>query len=74
MVCQSVCLTEYDMIRGGIALLSDTVGFLTLLLIKIGIIQELAINASMGVAVIILTNLFLLPILLSGCLEFSRVV
>ncbi|MCO7222984.1 RND family transporter [Pleionea sp. CnH1-48] len=52
-------------IPGMIALLSDTVGFLTLLLIKIDIIKELAITASIGVAVIILTNLILLPILLS---------
>jgi hypothetical protein len=50
---------------GMIALLSDTVGFLTLLFIKIRIIQELAITASIGVAVIILTNLLLLPVLLS---------
>ncbi|MBC3767503.1 efflux RND transporter permease subunit [Neptunicella marina] len=50
---------------GGIALLSDTVGFLTLLVIDIGIIRELAITASIGVAVIILTNLILLPVLTS---------
>lgn len=53
------------LVPGGIALLSDTVGFLTLLVIDIGIIKELAITASMGVAVIILTNLFLLPVLMS---------
>jgi hypothetical protein len=52
-------------IPGMVALLSDTVGFLTLLLIKIDIIKELAITASIGVAVIILTNLILLPVLLS---------
>jgi len=50
---------------GLIALLSDTIGFLTILLIDIRIIQELAITASVGVAVIILTNLVLLPVLLS---------
>ena len=50
---------------GSIALLSDTIGFLTILLINIRIIQELAITASIGVAVIIFTNLLLLPILLS---------
>jgi len=50
---------------GAIALLSDTIGFLTILLITIQIIQELAITASIGVAVIILTNLILLPVLLS---------
>ncbi|MFC6440131.1 RND family transporter [Bowmanella sp. JS7-9] len=53
------------LVPGGIALLSDTVGFLTLLVIDIGIIRELAITASLGVAVIILTNLILLPVLLS---------
>lgn len=53
------------LVPGGIALLSDTVGFMTLLVIDIGIIRELAITASIGVAVIILTNLLLLPVLLS---------
>ncbi|QIZ76564.1 efflux RND transporter permease subunit [Ferrimonas lipolytica] len=53
------------MVPGMVALLSDTVGFLTLLSIDIGIIRELAITASLGVAIIILTNLMLLPILLS---------
>ena len=53
------------LIPGGIALISDTVGFLTLLSIDIGIIRELAITASLGVAMIILTNLFLLPLLVS---------
>ena len=50
---------------GSIALLSDTIGFLTILLINIQIIQELALTASIGVAVIIFTNLVLLPVLLS---------
>jgi predicted RND superfamily exporter protein len=50
---------------GIIALASDTIGFLTILFIKIRIIQELAITASIGVAVIIFTNLILLPMLLS---------
>lgn len=53
------------LVPGGIALASDTIGFLTILLINIEIIQEMAITASIGVAVIILTNLFLLPVLLS---------
>ncbi len=50
---------------GVAALLSDSIGFLTLLLISIRIIQELAITASLGVMVTIVTNLVLLPILLS---------
>ncbi|MEW6984444.1 RND family transporter [Colwelliaceae bacterium 6471] len=53
------------LVPGGIALLSDTVGFMTLLSIDIGIIRELAITASLGVAMIILTNLILLPLLIS---------
>ncbi|MDX1571179.1 MAG: MMPL family transporter [Xanthomonadales bacterium] len=50
---------------GTIALLSDTVGFLTILFIDIRIIRELATTASIGVALIIFTNLILLPLLLS---------
>jgi predicted RND superfamily exporter protein len=50
---------------GAIALLSDTIGFLTILFIDIRIIQELATTAAIGVALIIFTNLILLPILLS---------
>lgn len=53
------------LVPGGVALLTDTLGFITMLVIKIRTIQELAIAASLGVAVIILTNLFLLPLLLS---------
>ncbi|MBU2322763.1 MAG: MMPL family transporter, partial [Gammaproteobacteria bacterium] len=52
-------------IPGLVALLSDAVGFVTLLLIDIGVIRELAIGASVGVAVIILTNLILLPVIIS---------
>lgn len=59
------------LIPGGVALLSDTVGFLTLLIIEIGVIRELAITASLGVAVIILTNLILLPVLMSF-VRFSK--
>ena len=59
------------LIPGGVALLSDTVGFMTLLVIDIGIIRELAITASVGVAVIILTNLVLLPVLMSF-IKFSE--
>lgn len=62
------------LIPGSIALLTDTVGFLTLLLIKIDIIRELGINASMGVAVVILTNLVLLPILMSFLRLSKRVL
>ncbi|HED13038.1 MAG TPA: RND family transporter [Gammaproteobacteria bacterium] len=54
-------------IPGGVALLSDTIGFVTILLIHIAVIQEMAITASLGVAVIILTNFLLLPLILCGC-------
>jgi uncharacterized protein len=50
---------------GIVALATDTIGFLTMLVIKIPTIQELAIAASLGVSVIAITNFFLLPILLS---------
>lgn len=53
------------LIPGGLALATDTIGFITLLWIDVGIISELAITASLGVAMIIMTNLFLLPVLLS---------
>jgi len=53
------------LIPGFIALASDTIGFVTIYLIDIRVIQEMAVTASLGVAVIILTNLVLLPILLS---------
>lgn len=52
-------------IPGIVALCSDCIGFITILLIDIEIIQEMAITASLGVAMIILTNLFLLPVLVS---------
>lgn len=52
-------------VPGSVALLCDVVGFSTLLIIDIGVIRELAISASIGVAVIILTKMFLLPILMS---------
>jgi predicted RND superfamily exporter protein len=52
-------------IPGVVALASDTVGFITILLIKIQVIREMAITASLGVATIILTNLILLPVLVS---------
>ena len=52
-------------VPGMLALLSDGMGFLTLLFIDIGVIQELAVSASVGVAMIIVTNLILLPIIMS---------
>jgi predicted RND superfamily exporter protein len=50
---------------GAVALAADVVGFITMLVIKIEVIRELAIVASLGVSVITITNFFLLPLLLS---------
>ena len=52
-------------IAGMTALISDAVGFITLLVIDIEVIQELGIAASVGVAAIIFTNLVLLPVFMS---------
>ncbi len=52
-------------LAGLTALMADAVGFAVLLAIDIRVIQELAIAASIGVAVLVFTNLIVLPILLS---------
>jgi predicted RND superfamily exporter protein len=52
-------------VAGFTALVCDAVGFFVLVLIQIQEIRELAIIASCGVAILIFTNLILLPILLS---------
>ncbi|MES2262717.1 MAG: MMPL family transporter [Pseudomonadota bacterium] len=52
-------------LAGLTALLCDAVGFAVLLLIKIEVIQQLALIASIGVAYLVFTNLIMLPILLS---------
>lgn len=52
-------------IAGVTALLCDAVGFAVLLVIDIPTIRQLALAASIGVAVLIFTNLILLPVLLS---------
>jgi len=48
-----------------VALLADLVGFVTILLIPVEVIREMAITASIGVAIVILTDLILLPVLVS---------
>ena len=53
------------LLPGAVALASDTVGFVTISLIEVPVIQEIAVAASLGVAAIILTNLGLLPVLFS---------
>lgn len=50
---------------GGTALVTDVLAFVTLLVIQIRVIREIAIAASLGVAFILLTNLVLLPVILS---------
>jgi predicted RND superfamily exporter protein len=52
-------------VAGLTALLCDAVGFAVLALIRIQVIQDLAAVASIGVAVLVFTNLVLLPVLLS---------
>lgn len=52
-------------LAGLTALLADAVGFAVLMVIDIPVIQDLALAASLGVAVLIFTNLVFLPILLS---------
>ena len=53
------------LLPGAVALASDSVGFITISFIEVRVIQEIAVTASLGVAAIILTNLALLPVLLS---------
>jgi hypothetical protein len=48
-----------------VALVADLVGFVTILMIPVRVIQEMAVTASLGVGVVILTDLLLLPVLVS---------
>ncbi len=52
-------------LAGVTALVADAVGFAVLMVIDIPVIKDLALTASIGVAVLIFTNLILLPVLLS---------
>ncbi|MEH6823554.1 MAG: MMPL family transporter [Motiliproteus sp.] len=52
-------------LTGLTALMTDAIGFAVLNVIEIKVIQDLAITASIGVILLIVTNLILLPILLS---------
>lgn len=52
-------------IPGTIALITDLLGFMTLLLVPIDIVREMAWNASFGMFAIIITNKVMLPIWLS---------
>jgi predicted RND superfamily exporter protein len=53
------------LIPGSMALITDLIGFGTLILIPIAMIEELGITAMIGVAFKIITNLLMLPILAS---------
>lgn len=53
------------LIPGATALIADAVGFAVIVVIDIPIIHELAITASIGVGVMLVTNKIMLPILLS---------
>lgn len=62
----SARLSFRALVRPGIlALVSDAIGFLTLLLIEVDVIKDLAVAAGIGVAVIIVTNLILHPVIMS---------
>lgn len=52
-------------LAGITALIADAVGFAVLTVIDIPVIRELALTASMGVGILVFTNLILLPVLLS---------
>jgi hypothetical protein len=52
-------------VAGMTALLADVVGFAVMTIVDIPVIQELAIICSIGVGLLIFTNLALLPIILS---------
>lgn len=52
-------------LAGFTALICDAVGFAVMLVIDIPAIQQLALVASIGVATLVFTNLFMVPILLS---------
>ncbi|MBC3935907.1 efflux RND transporter permease subunit [Undibacterium rugosum] len=59
------------LIPGVLALVTALVSFVTLLLVPIPMIHELAITASLGVGFKIVTNLIMLPVTLS-CLKFDQ--
>ena len=52
-------------VPGTVALASDCAGFLTMLIIDVQIIRDLAMTMSIGVAAILFTNILLLPVLMS---------
>ncbi len=59
------CAFRMLLVPGAVALIAGCIGFATILMIPIRIIFELAITATVGVAITLLTDLILLPVLLS---------
>jgi uncharacterized protein len=55
------------LVPGAVALVAGCIGFATILVIPVRIVFELAITATIGVALTIFTDLILLPVLLSFC-------
>ena len=53
------------LVPGVVALVTDVLGFLVILHIEIDIVRELGITSSLGLAAMLLTNMLLLPALLS---------
>jgi uncharacterized protein len=52
-------------VPGMAALVTDAIGFLTMIMIPIQVIKDLGIAAGVGVGVVVLTNLILLPVIMS---------
>jgi hypothetical protein len=53
------------LVPGSMALITDLVGFITLYLIPVGVVRDIAIIATIGVALKIISNLIMLPLLAS---------
>ncbi len=53
------------MVPGTVALATDVLGFLSILFVPIGVIRDLALTSSIGVACIILANILVLTLILS---------
>ena len=59
-------------VPGVVALASDCAGFLSIMLIEVEIIRDLATTASLGMGAILCTNLFLMPVLVSYITQGER--
>ena len=56
---------QNNWVPGLAALITDCIGFATLMIIHIGVVQDIAVAACIGVAVVAFTDLMFLPLLLS---------